>query len=158
LTGVDDADVLKKITQIFMTYYDELGYKKTKIYSDVLPSLTRLFAEGRQLYIATNKRTVPTLKILNMFNIENIFAGIYASDTFSSSMSEKSETIKKLLTIHEIASNFAWYIGDRAEDAVAASKNGLKFAFAEWGYGDKEEASNVLVDKIITSPKQFLDL
>jgi phosphoglycolate phosphatase len=138
ISGVDDAFKIEAMAQKFKEHYDTEGYRQTSAFPDIDRLLQRLFASGIRLYIATNKRLVPTEKILQHLAWVDLFAGIYATDSREPAFSSKGEMIEFLLNTEQLGHDRAIYVGDRKDDAVAASVNGIEFVAVAWGYSDFE--------------------
>jgi phosphoglycolate phosphatase len=137
LSGVEDAEVLSDLAQQFKSHYDSEGYKQTLIYNGVPQFLASLQAAGFKLYIATNKRYVPTLKIVQHLGWEQYFSGIFALDYYLPALTNKGQMLGQILSDLSITPKDALYIGDRYEDGTAAEQNGLPFVLVSWGYFDE---------------------
>ncbi|MDR2689043.1 MAG: HAD hydrolase-like protein [Azoarcus sp.] len=135
LTGQSDSSTIEKLAAAFKAGYDSTGYLQTRAYPGIDELLGALRAAGRVLHLATNKRIVPTRLILDHFGWHDHFDAIYALDLFTPRLADKTSMIARLLADRRIAANDAIYVGDRAEDAQAATANQLPFAAATWGYG-----------------------
>jgi phosphoglycolate phosphatase len=137
LTGHDaDNDALTaKLAAAFKAGYDSTGYLQTRVYPGIDELLDALKTAGFALHLATNKRIIPTRLILEHFKWHTLFDTVYALDLFEPRLPDKANMIARLLAERGITPDDAIYIGDRAEDAHAATANGLPFAAATWGYG-----------------------
>jgi phosphoglycolate phosphatase len=124
----------KQLIEGFKHYYDISGYKDTRVYEGVVEMLNELLKEGLDLYIATNKRLAPTLKIIEYLEWERKFKGVYALDYFRPILHNKMEMLNCLHKSLPLTTNGAVYIGDRLEDADAAEEAGISFMLAGWGY------------------------
>lgn len=127
-------DKLPQLIEAFKHYYDVLGYKETQAYEAVIEMLDELQRMKLNLYIATNKRMLPTLKILDFLSWKERFEGVYTLDRFEPILQSKMEMLKRLCKDFPCAAGRAVYVGDRAEDAIAAEGAGLPFFWAGWGY------------------------
>jgi phosphoglycolate phosphatase len=158
LTGSIDPKILEPLANEFAYQYDNESYKKTIIYPEINNLLRELSIKNNYLYIVTNKRIVPTIKILELFELKSYFRGVYGIDSFSISNENKSSLLRKVIDKNRIFENAAWYVGDTVGDCLAAQQNFVKFAFVNWGYGSALEFDNVCVKKNILSPGQLLEL
>ena len=99
--------------------------------------LTTLMGHNFYMYVVTNKRIVPTLKILNHLGWDKYFKEICSIDSIRNFGKDKS---KAGILLHIIKnnniSNNSVYIGDHKDDLVASTKAGIPFFHATWGYGD----------------------
>ena len=62
-----DEKKLLKLANDFKSYYDNSGYKNTLVFPGIEEMLLNLKQNKFKLYIATNKRINPTIKIINLF-------------------------------------------------------------------------------------------
>ena len=125
---------LPRLIEAFKHYYDALGYKETQAYEAVTEMLDELIRMEVNLYIATNKRILPTLKILDHLSWKDRFEGVYALDCFEPVLQSKTAMLQRLCNNFLYSSGDAVYVGDRADDANAAEGAGLPFFWAGWGY------------------------
>jgi len=158
---INDSNIgkLPRLLETFKRHYDESGYRETRIYEGVPEMLKELREMGMSIYIATNKRIQPTRKIVNYFGWTALFDGLYSLDSFEPEAKDKIAMLQRLNHALPDSSLDKIYIGDRAEDGIAAAKNGFQFLWASWGYGVTElEAINYniveSVDKIVNMVNQ----
>lgn len=140
LSGVEDVEVLKDLAQQFKSHYDTEGHKQTLVYAGVEQFLKAQQAAGFELYIATNKRHVPTVKIMQHLGWAQYFSGVFALDYYTPALANKGQMLGQILSDLSIAPKDALYIGDRYEDGIAAEQNGLPFVLVSWGYFNEEIA------------------
>lgn len=135
LAGSDDEGLLRGLAQQFKAHYDSEGYRQAEVFAGVEAMLESL--AGRfPLYIATNKRLLPTQRIMQHLGWQRLFVGVYALDYFTPAAPHKLAMVTRVLARHAIAAEHAIYIGDRLEDGQAAEGNALAFAMVRWGYLD----------------------
>lgn len=142
LSGSTDPVLLGALATAFKAHYDKDGYRETHPFAGVDDMLLSLGAAGVPLYVATNKRDAPTRLILDHLGWTDRFAGIYALDAFSPTITDKAALIARLLTDARLDRENCAYMGDRAEDAAAARANGLLFFWAAWGFGAALETTD----------------
>ena len=133
LTGISDDKEIYLMSEVFKSYYDEQGYKKTVAFENVNQLLISLVTDGLKLHIATNKRIKPTLLILKLLNWNNYFTNVYAVDTVAARFKSKGEILAALVRDKNFNPSQSIYIGDRLEDYEAANENGLPYLMAQWG-------------------------
>ena len=135
LAGAPDPQVLDRLTAAFTAHYDNAGLLETEPYPGVQRMLEAIAGNGLRLYIATNKRDVPTRRILMHLGWDRLFERVYALDTFAPPLTDKSALLARLVADAGLQVNDCSYVGDRPEDALAARVNRLAFYWAGWGYG-----------------------
>lgn len=138
ITGIKNQLALNEIAIKFKLHYDSVSYRDAVVYPGIQHILESLKNNGYALYIATNKRLVPTKKIVDYLSWGSLFTAVYSIDLNSKKIfKNKAELISELLNNEPIDPKFAIYIGDRYEDYEAARKNGLSCILVGWGYGSK---------------------
>lgn len=136
LTGIANEDVLENLAARFRESYDSDGYKKSLIYPGIEDQLELLYTKKVPLAIATNKRRVPTLKILDHFGWNRHFQVVGTLDKPGTQFKCKAEVISALLYELDVDASAAAYVGDTTADREAATAVGMKFFAAGWGYGN----------------------
>jgi phosphoglycolate phosphatase len=136
LTGIEEKDILSKLSDEFKGHYDLGGYRSTQEFVGVSHLLEKCSNAGFYLHIATNKRISPTLLILDLFDWKDYFKSVYATDSRAPAYVNKSAMIADLLKTENIDFDSAIYVGDRFEDLTSAHENNLDFVGALWGYQD----------------------
>jgi phosphoglycolate phosphatase len=137
LAGSEDLDLLQCLAAKFKAHYDSEGYQKATVYAGIEPLLAALKQAKLALYIATNKRDLPTQKLMQYLDWNHYFKGMFALDSFEPPKASKSLMMAQIIADYEMKPEQAIYIGDRYEDGLAADHNQIAFAMAAWGYADK---------------------
>jgi phosphoglycolate phosphatase len=156
VTGIQDVNEINRMISAFKSYYDSNGYQKAQPYADIEQVLQQLNSDGYLLSIATNKRFVPTEKIIQHLSWAKYFKEIYAIDKRAIPFKNKSEMIAVLLQQLAVNPQEAIYVGDRHEDYIAASENSLSFIHAEWGY--EEEIGKHQYAYAATHPSKIINI
>lgn len=154
VSGIDNAAELSELAEAFKADYDSVGYLETQVFPGVAEGLAQLAADGTRLYIVTNKRMLPTRKILEAFGLARHFSGVHTRDETEPPAPSKAAVTKRLITQYSIDPAHAWFIGDTEEDAAAARENGLGFIHAVYGYGstDMQSASDAVLQNFSALP------
>lgn len=136
LTGSRNPKLLKSLTESFKLNYDTIGYKSTRVFPGISKMLQKLYQSELFLYIATNKRLHPTMKILEHLGWCHYFQSIFTLDSKDEKFIDKSSMLAHIIKMFNIPIGQAAYVGDRFEDGLAANENQLKFILAKWGYNN----------------------
>jgi phosphoglycolate phosphatase len=155
IAGSDDIDLIDRLFQLFREDYDTQGYQQSLIYPGIDGVLRRLSETGKMLFVVTNKRMVPTRKILRMYGWVDLFRGIHALDAGPIIFSCKADMIGHVLQQYTIEPADAVMIGDTTEDAEAAHANNLPFHGVAWGYGGLTRGQNL---SVLGQPNELLVL
>lgn len=135
ISGESDPEKLVLLVEAFKSSYDREAYALSTSYPGVGKMLESLFKNGLDMYIATNKRYIPTQKIVQYLGWGSYFQSIYAIDKVTPSYSNKAQMLQAMLSDLDLQAERCVYIGDRLEDGDAASENTIPFVYVDWGYG-----------------------
>jgi phosphoglycolate phosphatase len=134
LLGYHDPIVLDQLINAFKLKYDSVGYRDSTVYPGIQALLEALHARGIDLYLATNKRHVPTQKIVDELGWRPFFKDALSFDSLQPARS-KAAVIGHLIATHGLQKTRTCYVGDRHEDGLASDANSIAFMWAVWGYG-----------------------
>lgn len=134
LSGSEDTTLLNTLVAAFKQHYDTTGFQQSVVFEGVASMLQQLQAQGYHLYIATNKRYLPTEKIMAHLGWDGLFMGVYALDYFQPALKSKAEMIGQVVAEHGLSVADCLYIGDRLEDGQSADANQMDFVLVSWGY------------------------
>lgn len=155
LSGVEDEKKLKNMVHQFIDYYDFEACLIAKPYNEVAEGLANFLSVGCSLHIATNKRYIPTQKIIKHLGWETFFSSILSIDQFSEPFVSKSKMLGYQLNAHNLHPSKTIYVGDRMEDLQAAFENHLEFVGVSWGYG--EFTSSTIVVQSFSKLKDLIN-
>jgi phosphoglycolate phosphatase len=144
LSGKSDPQLLDVLCASFRDIYDDQVCLTTPAYPGWNAVLQALREQGLTLAIATNKRLLPTRRILAALGWEAHFPQVYATDSHPGLFSDKSGMIGALLEALRIPAQAALYLGDTEQDGRAAASNALEFWPVAWGYGRFEASQQPL--------------
>lgn len=152
LTGLaDDDHRLDLLVEDFKSHYDRAACLTTPAYAGITPALEALKARGINLHIATNKRILPTQRIVENLGWEELFTSVYARDSFSPPLKSKAQLIQRLLLEQGISADHSIYVGDTQEDGKSARENEMPFWAVLWGYGQfDEDEENAFLHRLAT--------
>jgi phosphoglycolate phosphatase len=156
VSGESDPEKLTLLVDAFKRSYDNDAYALSTSYIGIPEMLESLALTGKFLHLATNKRFIPTKKILQFFEWEKYFQNVYAIDKVTPPYLNKAHMIQSMILDLDLQAQDCVYIGDRVEDAVAASENFMPFVYVDWGYGP--DAAEIKNHPIVKVPNDLLAL
>ena len=154
ILGPKHQKLLDEFIHSFITMHDEQVIQHTKPYPEVIQVLKQLHSNDIPMAVATNKRLSPTQKLINYFEWNNFFQAIECSDS-RSAIRNKDEMIQDIINQNSSFKN-GYFVGDTVNDGVSANKNQLKFIKAAYGYGKKQDWSNISILKEISNLKELI--
>jgi len=136
LVGEKGSPIIAHVERVFSDTYDQTGYRETISYPLLHDALRQLRAADHSLVLVTNKRRVPTLKILDLFDVAHEFDAVYTVDSFPPERLSKSQLIARaLLELPGAAPAKTVMVGDTREDQSASVANSVGFIAVTYGYG-----------------------
>lgn len=152
LSGQSNPALLDALSTSFKEIYDGEVCQSTPAYEGCQAALEGLREQGLTLAVATNKRLLPTQKIIAALGWKGLFAEVFASDSHPGHYTDKSGMIGVLLKAGAIAPQAAIYVGDTDHDGHAAAANAVDFWPVAWGYGRFPSQEQPLLN-----PQQLLE-
>jgi len=149
ILGSSQIKHLKVFTDNFIKVHDDDILRNTIPYANSKLTIKRLFEMGHKIAIATNKRKIPTLQIINYFGWNEFFFSVECSDSCVKKRN-KSEMIEDLFA-KDINFKKAFFVGDTLGDCSAATSKNIKFIKANYGYGKNEKWGRMKIYKKINN-------
>jgi phosphoglycolate phosphatase len=134
--GSADSEAIAGLTREFAKHYDTEGHKRSLPFEGVLDGLKIFTKNGVKCYVVTNKRRIPTLRILDNTKTAGFFADVVTLDTPEKPFASKTEAAADLIRRYRVPAEEVVFVGDSSDDARAAYLNGIRFAGVSYGYGD----------------------
>jgi len=136
----------------YRRHYGEVGLYQNSVYPGIPEALAGLRAGGRDLVLATAKRTAFAIRILEHFGLSPLFRAIYGSEG-DGMLDHKPELIAHILAREKPPA--AIMVGDRSHDIVGAHANRLRAIGVAWGYGGVPELTQAGADAIAARPEDL---
>ena len=153
ILGLEYKNKLDEFINQFIEMHDEKVIMYTQPYPYVTETLKKLHKEKISMVVATNKREVPTIKLINYYNWEDYFISIECSDS-RKSIRNKDGMVRDIIKKNDIFKK-SYFVGDTVNDGLSANRNQLQFIRANYGYGLNQNWSGVRISKLIGA---FIDL
>lgn len=157
--GEERAQLIADVRANFGRIYDASGFPTTRPYPQALEWVKDLAAAGTRLFVATNKRRIPTETLLRREGIADLFEGVYTSDLYlhaekapagvpTDRTLKKPEYLKLALAERGVDPTEATMVGDTTIDIAAGKANGLRTIGVTWGYGSRESLVAAGADEV----------
>jgi len=138
----------------FQSQYDSEIVLETPIYSNVSEVLQKLKNNGDSLSVLTNKRAVPTHKLINHYKWNDLFDWVACMNEYPD-LKDKSELLNKQNIIKKNYSEI-FLVGDTINDGITAEKNEIDFIKVNYGYGQKQNWQGINIYKSIDNFNELL--
>ncbi|MDR1290502.1 MAG: HAD hydrolase-like protein [Planctomycetaceae bacterium] len=137
LGGNTDRAFVDKIAAEYREYYESSNYEVSPLYCGVFELILRLKSAGKKLAIATLKREVSTLRLIECRKMDKFFDRIFCCDT-GGEMYSKDQMLAQITTQLNIAPANTIFFGDSVSDITAGQKIGVKTVAVLFGYGEPD--------------------
>lgn len=138
LLGAPSEEKLEKAVLLFRDNFSSKGILQSEAYPGIAEVLNGLHAQHFGLYVASARPQPFAVRTLEHCGIDIYFQRIFGCE-FDGTWSDKSEIIGHILKSESLPFFSTVLVGDRADDIVAARRNGIPGIGALWGYGSREE-------------------
>ena len=128
-----DESTINKIVEYFRGFYDYDEDDISFMYDGAYDLLVKLKNEGKNLFIATYKPEIPTMRIVKKFGLD-MFKDIYTIDKFGEHIT-KEQMINDIVERYNLEKSETVMIGDAPSDVISAKNAGVTAIGALWGYG-----------------------
>ena len=155
---LSDEPTLSALENAFRASYDSAGWRKTVCFPGVETALREMRARDWRLIIVTNKPETIALRILEHLRILHYFESVLTRDSHTGEFFSKDAMVRSLMETYCIEPENCFMAGDTMEDAQAAAKAGIDFAYMTYGYGRIEEFARVPVAYRLGSFEKLLPL
>jgi phosphoglycolate phosphatase len=142
----------------FREFYDHSDFAGTIPYPGIPEALAALHAAGYKLFVATNKRLTPTLKILELKGIMPYFTDVYACDSDPDKRRTKAEYLQIAMQKYDLAPENCLMVGDTRLDVEAGHGAALRVVGVDWGYDSREELASAGPERIISRAEELVNL
>ena len=138
----------------FQSQYDGEIVLETPIYLNVSDVLQKLKNNGDSLSVLTNKRAIPTHKLIKHYKWDNFFDWVACMDEYPD-LKNKSELLKKQDIPKKNYSKIL-LVGDTLNDGITAEKNEIDFIKVNDGYGREQDWQGINIFKSIDKFDELL--
>ena len=138
----------------FQSQYDGEIVLETPIYLNVSDVLQKLKNNGDSLSVLTNKRAIPTHKLIKHYKWDNFFDWVACMNEYPD-LKNKSELLKKQDIPKKNYSKIL-LVGDTLNDGITAEKNEIDFIKVNYGYGREQDWQGIKIFKSIDNFHELL--
>lgn len=146
----------QRFIEKFQTEYDNNLVLTTPMYPGASTVIKDLKKSGDTLGILTNKRFLPTYKLINYFKWSDLFDWVACVNEYPH-IKNKTELLD-LQNINYDQYNEKYLVGDTVNDGLTANNKNIKFIKANYGYGNEQDWEHIQIYKKINSIKELKKL
>jgi len=154
LLDSNDDQLIEEALTNYRERFSSIGLFENEVYEDIPETLESLKKNGHILYVATSKPGVFAKKIINHFNLNKYFKGVFGSE-LDGTRGDKTALLSYLLENESISPSETIMIGDRKYDMIGAKANKISGLGVLWGFGTQEELETSGARTCILYPKEL---
>jgi len=144
----ENEELVNNIHNEFRRIYDNDDNDTSSMYENVYEWLIALKDSGKRLFMATNKPTFPTNRLIEKLNL-NMFEDLYTIDKHEGKLISKQEMIEEILSKYDLNKSETIMVGDAPSDTKSAHSAGIKAIGVLWGYGNHQKVLKEISDFVI---------
>ncbi len=145
--GMDEETSWKAVEK-FREYFNRQGKFENKVYKGIEECLQKLQDNDFHLYVCTSKPIVFAKEILEYFQLDSYFLGIYGSE-LDGTRKKKADVIAFCLNQERLETNECIMVGDRMHDIIGAHTHHIPCIGVLYGYGNQKEFEDYHCDYIV---------
>lgn len=147
-----DEEMGEYLVAKYRERFSTVGMFENEIYDGIRELLISLKQSSKKIAVATSKPQIFSEKILEHFDIKDLFDVIVGSE-LNGKRTNKADVIKEV--IEQFGEGFdvnqAVMVGDRKYDVIGAKEYGIKTIGVTYGYGGTDELTAAGADYIVES-------
>ena len=151
---VRDSARLREALPVFDRHYQARCGTRSRLYPEVLSTLTLLRAHGLRLAVVTNKEGRYTDTVLAAHRLGGYFDTIISGDTYPTKKPDPGAVLD-VLAQWQIPPIQALFVGDSSIDAATARNAGTSIWLLPYGYNMGEPVATCQPDRVM---KDFAEL
>ena len=159
--GFDEKTGLEAVER-YRERYNTVGMYENRVYDGIIPMLSKLKADGRNLLLATSKPYFQTEKILDHFGLSDYFAPDFVlaaglDDRLNSKTAIIGEALAALAR-KGYGKTDCVMVGDRIFDVEGAKRCGIAVIGVEYGYAPEGELLAAGADYLARTVEELEEL
>jgi phosphoglycolate phosphatase len=157
LLQTSDSVLINRAIDLYRDRFARVGLFENTLYPEIPDLLQALNRAGSKCFIATSKPQVFAKRIIEYFQLAELFDGIYGSE-LDGTRSDKGELLNHIIQLEKLLPQTTVMIGDRKHDMIGAKCHNLITIGVTYGYGTADELITHGADYIAHTPAEILTL
>lgn len=153
--SVRTPEMVEKVRELFLPYYDAHNADLTTIYPGITELLKELQKKGVQLSVASNKYQSATEKLMEHYFPEIHFVSVLGQREGIPVKPDKG-IILDTLKAAGVSAEDTLYVGDSGVDMQTAKNGGVESVGVTWGFRPLSELEANGAQHIINKPSELL--
>lgn len=152
-----NADFVSMLKVYFIRHYFAHSEELTKPYPGISELLTRLYSEGYQLGVASNKVHEATVELVKRFFPEINFT-LVLGQREGFPVKPNPGILEEIVATAGVAKNEVLYVGDSGVDVATAHNAGVPFTGVLWGFRPRKELEEVGATQFAETTEELYEI
>lgn len=140
----------------YQAYYNTKGVYQLKIYPEMKETLTKLKAEGYNLYVSSVKPESLIKILVPHLQLDKFFSGLYGASDDEITRNTKQAILRYGMDNAQADAKDTVMIGDRMTDMEGGVANNVHTLGVTYGFGDHQELSESGAEHIVDSVSDII--
>jgi len=154
---LQNPDMVSMLKVDFIKHYYAHSEEYTKPYKGITDLITRLYNDGFQLGVASNKIHPATIDLVQRFFPDIQFAAVFGQREGYPTKPNPS-ILDEIIEIAKVQKSEVLYIGDSGVDVATAYNAKVDFVGVLWGFRPQKELEEVGAGKFVETADQLYQL
>ena len=150
-----NAEQATEAVKLYRDRFATVGLYENEVYDGIPDMLSELGRAGHTAWVCTSKPQVFAQKIIEHFQLEAFFHGVYGSE-LNGDRVHKADLIAHVLQVEGMTAEDVMMIGDRHHDIYGAKQNGLAAIGVTWGFGTMNELAAAGATTLCHTPQDLV--
>jgi phosphoglycolate phosphatase len=151
------ADMISMLKVDFIKHYSVHSEEYTKSYNGISELLQKLYKDGFQLAVASNKIHSATVELVNRFFPEIKFTAVFGQrDGFP--VKPNPGILEEIIEIAGVEKSEVLYVGDSGVDVATAYNAKVPFVGVLWGFRPRKELEEIGATRFVETTKELYEI
>ena len=152
-----NADFVSMLKVDFIRHYYAHSEESTKPYPGITELVNKLYAEGYQLGVASNKVHDATVELVNRFFPDVKFTAVYGQrDGYP--VKPNPGILEEIIGLAGVEKSEVLYVGDSGVDVATANNAKVPFTGVLWGFRPRKELEEVGATRFVETTAELYEI
>ena len=147
-------DFVSMLKAEFIRHYTAHSEESTKPYPGISALITRLYAEGYQLGVASNKVHDATVELVGRFFPDVKFTAVYGQRE-GYPVKPNPGILEEIVALAGVEKSEVLYVGDSGVDVATALNANVPFTGVLWGFRPRKELEEVGATRFVETAEEL---
>jgi len=152
-----NADIVSMLKVPFIKHYFAHSEEFTRPYPGIYELIGKLYSEGYQLAVASNKVHTATIDLVNRFFPEVKFVAVLGQRE-GYPVKPNPGILEEIIGLASVEKDEVMYVGDSGVDVATAYNAKVSFTGVLWGFRPRRELEEVGATRFVETTKELYEI